>query len=146
VSVSVFSVSKFYTYAATMIFLGLGYLLLGLGAFVLWSYARSALRSDLRKLPGPRLAHWTGLWRASVAYGGDGPRIYRALHRQLGPIIRSGPNHVSISDPAMISVIYGVNSKFTKVYARVLPRTSDGKVRKGCLLTRPTVHVLFHGR
>ena len=102
-----------------MIFLGLAYLFLGLAVYISWSYARSALQSDLRKLPGPKAAHWTGLWRASVAYGGDGPAIYRALHRKFGPIIRSGPNHVSISDPAMISVIYGVNSKFTKVHIEI---------------------------
>lgn len=99
----------------SMMHLGLIFPAIGLAILVLWSYVRSALRSDLRKVPGPRFAHWSGLWRASVAYGGQGPRIYRDLHRKLGPIIRSGPNHVSIADPAMISVIYGVNSKFKKV-------------------------------
>ncbi|PCG88265.1 Cytochrome P450 [Penicillium occitanis (nom. inval.)] len=49
-----------------------------------------------------------------MVYKGDGPVQYRKIHEQYGPIVRVGPNEVSIADPTMIPVIYGIGSKFTK--------------------------------
>lgn len=36
------------------------------------------------------------------------------LHEQYGPLVRVGPNHVSISDASCIPVLYGINNKFWK--------------------------------
>lgn len=47
--------------------------------------------------------------------GGNGPAEYRKLHQQYGPIVRVGPNHVAVSDPSAIPIIYGLGSKFMKV-------------------------------
>ena len=81
-----------------------------------------ALRSDLTRLPGPSFARFSGLYRLSLVSGGDAPRQYRNVHEQYGTIVRVGPNHVSVSDPNAIPVIYGIGSKFLKVsqaqYAR----------------------------
>ncbi|OAL45965.1 hypothetical protein IQ07DRAFT_494544, partial [Pyrenochaeta sp. DS3sAY3a] len=56
------------------------------------------------------------LWRYLVAARGRAHIEYRELHAKYGPIVRTGPNHLSISDPAMISEICGINSKYTKVW------------------------------
>jgi hypothetical protein len=47
--------------------------------------------------------------------GGNAPVGYRTLHQKYGPIVRVGPNHVAVSDPSAIPVIYGLGSKFMKV-------------------------------
>lgn len=36
------------------------------------------------------------------------------LHRQYGHLVRVGPKHVSVGDPAAIKTIYSVNGGFTK--------------------------------
>jgi hypothetical protein len=74
-----------------------------------------AFRQDLRLLPGPVSARFSRLYRLSMVAKGHGPEEYRKLHQIYGPIVRIGPNHVSVSDPAAIPVIYGVGSKFMKV-------------------------------
>ena len=79
------------------------------------STIRDYLRPGLRQLPGPFLARFSRIYRFYLVYKGDVPDKYRALHAKYGPIVRTGPNHVSISDPAMIPTIYGVGSKFMKV-------------------------------
>ncbi|KAL2065505.1 hypothetical protein VTL71DRAFT_3175 [Oculimacula yallundae] len=81
---------------------------------VVLSYLFSAFVTPLRKIPGPFLARFTGLYRLSMVSKGDAPLNYRAIHRKYGPIVRVGPNHVSISDPNMIPEIYGIGSKYLK--------------------------------
>jgi hypothetical protein len=76
---------------------------------------RRLLRHDLRDLPGPFLAKFSGLYRLFMVGGGNAPAGYRKLHQQYGPIVRVGPNHVAVSDPSTIPVIYGLGSKFMKV-------------------------------
>ncbi|KAF5987957.1 cytochrome P450 monooxygenase [Fusarium bulbicola] len=82
---------------------------------VLFHLIRLTFRTGLRNIPGPRLARYTGLYRPSLVYKGDSPRRYQLLHEKYGPIVRTGPNHVSVSDPAMIPVIYGIGKNFQKV-------------------------------
>ena len=36
------------------------------------------------------------------------------LHKKYGPLVRTGPNHVSFSDASLIPQIYGITSKFYK--------------------------------
>jgi hypothetical protein len=79
-------------------------------------YIQTALRSGLRSLPGPFAARFTGLYRLKLVYKGDAPYRYRQIHEKYGPIVRVGPNHVSVSDEAMIPVMYGIGSKFLKVW------------------------------
>lgn len=43
------------------------------------------------------------------------PKSPRLDTHTLASIVRTGPTHVSVSDPAQIPVIYGISSKFTKV-------------------------------
>ncbi|KAH8666053.1 cytochrome P450 [Tricladium varicosporioides] len=64
-----------------------------------------------------------------MVYKGNAPQTYRELHKKYGPIVRTGPNHVSVSDPEMIPVIYGTGSNFRKseFYSLMSP-SYDGKV------------------
>jgi hypothetical protein len=78
-------------------------------------YARNALKPGLRSIPGPFLARFTRLWRLFQISKGGGRELYQRLHDRYGPIVRTAPNVVSISDPQAIPIIYGINSKFVKV-------------------------------
>lgn len=71
--------------------------------------------SGLRSVPGPWLAKFSTLHRILIVRRGQGPGEYRKLHSAYGRIVRTGPNHVSVSDPDMIPVIYGIGKKFNKV-------------------------------
>lgn len=91
---------------------GTAILLVGI---VLVDYVRAIFRAGLRTLPGPVLARFSALYRLSMVYKGNAPQTYRELHKKYGPIVRTGPNHVSVSDAEMIPVIYGTGSNFRKV-------------------------------
>ncbi|TVY44107.1 Pisatin demethylase [Lachnellula subtilissima] len=75
---------------------------------------RSRFRSGLRQLPGPYLAAYSPLWNITNAASGDSHESFRKLHEKYGQVVRTGPNHVAIADPAMVSVIYGTNNNFLK--------------------------------
>lgn len=89
-------------------------------AIILLNYLRTAFKKDLRSLPGPFLARFSGFYRLSLVWDGHAPERYRELHEKYGTIVRTGPNHVSISDTAMIPIIYGIGSKFLKVCRRTI--------------------------
>lgn len=69
----------------------------------------------LSGIPGPALAKFTRLWKLHSVWKGDHHRTEIKLHQQHGPLVRIGPRHVSVADPAAIPVIYGLNKGFTKV-------------------------------
>jgi hypothetical protein len=75
----------------------------------------NAFRPGLRQIPGPWLAKFSSLWRYHFVQDGSAHDGYRELHEKFGPIVRTAPNVVDISDPAAIATIYGINSKFGKV-------------------------------
>lgn len=74
-----------------------------------------ALFSPYARLPGPLIARYSNLWRIRTVLSGQAPYNFQKLHEQYGPLVRTGPTHVSVSDPSLIPVIYGISSKFTKV-------------------------------
>ena len=81
---------------------------------------RQIFRADLRKIPGPRWARITAFWRPWVLRHGQAPEVYYELHQKYGPLVRTAPAVVSISDPGAISTIYGIGTKYYKVRAVVL--------------------------
>lgn len=99
---------------------------------LLLSYIKSAYHKGLRSLPGPFWARFSGLYRLSMVYKGDGPERYRDIHERYGAIVRVGPSHVSVSDVAMVPVIYGIGSKFSKVRLTHLEATFSNKA--DCIL------------
>ncbi|KAK1484646.1 hypothetical protein CTAM01_12890 [Colletotrichum tamarilloi] len=75
---------------------------------------RVAFRPGLSKIPGPFFARFTPLWRVFFVWKGNAHSDYRILHEKYGPVVRTAPNVVDISDPAALQTIYGINSKFIK--------------------------------
>ena len=68
----------------------------------------------LSHVPGPRVASLTNLARVSWVYSNRSHEKHIELHRQYGSFVRFGPNMVSVSDPAAIPQVYGLNSRFPK--------------------------------
>lgn len=69
---------------------------------------------SLSHIPGPFWARLTDLWRLrSQNTKGHTARLI-ALHEKLGKLVRLGPNHVSISDPAAIPIVYSTNPTWKK--------------------------------
>ena len=69
----------------------------------------------LSHIPGPTIACCTGFWRLWDVRRGSAHLTHIRLHQQYGPMVRIGPNHVSVRDPKAIPTIYGLKSGFTKV-------------------------------
>ncbi|KAJ7719960.1 benzoate para-hydroxylase [Mycena metata] len=64
-------------------------------------------RQSLPRIPGPFLARWTNLWLAFHAHRGRRYIVVHKAHQRYGVFVRIGPNHVSISSPDALSVVYG---------------------------------------
>ncbi|KAE9376326.1 cytochrome P450 [Stipitochalara longipes BDJ] len=101
------------------------------------STLRIAYRSDLVQLPGPKWAPFSGLYRVYRLWLGQAPAVYLELHEQYGPIVRTGPNTVSIADPTTIPTIYGISSNFlkSKFYITMSPRY-EGEIMDSMFTTR----------
>ena len=100
-------------------------LYLALSCVVAWrllQHLRLVFRSDLSKIPGPTWARLTAFWRPWVLLNGTCPDVYQELHDIYGPLVRTAPGVVSISDPAAISTIYGIGSKYCKVNTTINTR------------------------
>lgn len=69
----------------------------------------------LASVPGPFLAGFTDLWRWKAQNSrGYSARLVR-LHQKYGNLVRIGPNHISISDPNAVAVVYATNPVWQKV-------------------------------
>ncbi|KAI5795723.1 pisatin demethylase [Geopyxis carbonaria] len=71
-------------------------------------------RADLRTLPGPFLASITDLHRVYTVSRHDVHTRHIAMHKRHGPLLRLGPNLVSVADPAAIGTIFGISRPFLK--------------------------------
>ncbi|KAL6246465.1 hypothetical protein RBB50_006701 [Rhinocladiella similis] len=68
----------------------------------------------LASVPGPFLAGFTDLWRWKAQNSrGYSARLVR-LHQKYGNLVRIGPNHISISDPNAVAVVYATNPVWQK--------------------------------
>jgi hypothetical protein len=74
-----------------------------------------AYMPGLRSIPGPIWSKFSAIPRLALVWEGNAHERYQNLHDQYGPIVRTAPNAVDVSDPAIIPVIYGINTKFLKV-------------------------------
>ncbi|KND89163.1 Pisatin demethylase [Tolypocladium ophioglossoides CBS 100239] len=72
-------------------------------------------RAGLSQIPGPFLASFSSLWKLQAVWKRNMHRENVRVHEDYGPIVRIGPNHVSLSDPQSMRVIYGVQNVFRKV-------------------------------
>ncbi|ELR10417.1 hypothetical protein VC83_00506 [Pseudogymnoascus destructans] len=109
--------------------------------FITVCYAVSCLisyfRPHLRQLPGPLLARFTCLYKVYISLKGDSHIEYQKLHRKYGPIIRTGPNSVSIGDAAMIPEVYLQGSLYQKSsYITGFTFTIDGQSMENIFTSR----------
>lgn len=105
-----------------------------LASFLVWNL-RSYLR--LRHIPGPFLASLTNIPRLSWVYSNHAGDIHTELHRRYGPIVRFGPNMVSVSAPTEINTIYDIHGKFLKSdFYWVLSFYLKGKAIPGLFATQ----------
>ncbi|GAM89095.1 hypothetical protein ANO11243_071300 [Dothideomycetidae sp. 11243] len=75
---------------------------------------RAKYNSGLNAIPGPALAGYTDLWRFLVVWRRRPELEHIKLHAAYGNLVRIGPRAVSVSDPAAIKIIYGLNAGFVK--------------------------------
>lgn len=72
-------------------------------------------RSRLSHIPGPLLASVTNIPRLLWVRGNRAHEVHVELHRRYGPLVRFGPNMVSVGDPAEVGNVYGFGKKWRKV-------------------------------
>lgn len=66
-------------------------------------------------IPGPLFARFTNLYRALLVYRRSPHEVHLALHKKHGPLVRIGPNVVSVSGSARyIPQIYGIGKGLIK--------------------------------
>ncbi|KEF58475.1 uncharacterized protein A1O9_06401 [Exophiala aquamarina CBS 119918] len=66
-------------------------------------------------IPGPLIARFTNLYRAFLVYQRSPHEVHLQLHKQHGPLVRLGPNVVSVSGSARyIAQIYGIGKGLVK--------------------------------
>lgn len=93
--------------------------LVAASAFCLFVFIRrfviSYIQSPLKKLPGPFLARFTNVWRLWNHFIKSHIETQQRLHSKHGPVVRLGPNTVSVTDPDLIKTIYSARGTFLKV-------------------------------
>ncbi|KAI0441523.1 cytochrome P450 [Xylaria telfairii] len=72
------------------------------------------LFAPLAIFPGPVAAKLSKGWRAYATYRGQWHRDLIALHQRYGPVVRIGPNELSIGDPEAFRQIYRTNAAYPK--------------------------------
>ena len=93
-------------------------------------------RRGLRGLPGPFLASFTSLWKIYIVWREDMPWTSIKLHKKLGPLVRIGPNHVSVAHPTALKVIYGVDGSYNKVFSAPVLIIKDTYSIRVCSIAR----------
>jgi hypothetical protein len=88
----------------------LSILFLATGAFV---FVQSWFTSD--EIPGPIAGRLTQFYRVWLCLGGTAPLRYAQLFQKYGPVVRTGPNHVSLFKAECIPIVYDVRYRFKKV-------------------------------
>lgn len=68
----------------------------------------------LARIPGPRLAAVSDIWKARAVFSCTYNIQLAAAHAKYGPVVRIGSNEVSITDPEEVKRIYGLRSEFYK--------------------------------
>ncbi|PGH08723.1 hypothetical protein AJ79_05914 [Helicocarpus griseus UAMH5409] len=94
-------------------------------------------RSDLRSIPGPFLAKLTDIYRLLLVRTGSAQEHHLRLHQRYGPLVRLGPNNVSVGSPAAIPILYNTRTRFPKsAFYPVMGNVAHGKVVPTIFSTR----------
>ncbi|CAK5277509.1 unnamed protein product [Mycena citricolor] len=65
----------------------------------------------LASVPGPALYKISKVWSLRDVARGDSHRVIRRMHNQYGPVVRTGPNEVSIVHTDAVKVVLGTFPK-----------------------------------
>jgi hypothetical protein len=84
-------------------------------AFALIHIVYNTVFHPLGKIPGPRLARVTGLWRTARYFRGSWLDDIVELHQRYGPVVRIAPNEVSFVDELALRELYGHGKPSIKV-------------------------------
>jgi len=84
-------------------------------SLILFNLLWNKLQPGLVHIPGPAIAAYTKWWRVYDVSKGKTHLTSINLHKKYGQLVRIGPNHLSVSDPKAISLIYSTKEDFTKV-------------------------------
>ncbi|KAJ9640198.1 hypothetical protein H2204_003423 [Knufia peltigerae] len=68
----------------------------------------------LRKYPAPSVAAFTQLWQMYHNWHGQKFLAVDRVHKELGPVVRLGPSHLSFSSPQAFKDIYGHGASLRK--------------------------------
>lgn len=104
----------------------------------------------LHKIPGPFLASTTNFWRLLHVRTGHFHLTQIRLHERYGPVVRLGPNVLSIADPQAIKTIYAIHKSrsdsggFVKSEFYPVQQQVANGARLETLFT--TTNPVFHGR
>jgi hypothetical protein len=104
----------------------------------------------LHRIPGPFLASTTNLWRLLHVRAGHFHLTQIDLHKRYGPVVRLGPNVLSIADPQAIKTIYAIRKSrddgggFVKSEFYPVQQQFANGARLETLFT--TTDPVFHGR
>lgn len=71
--------------------------------------------SPLQTIPGPFWSRFTNLWRFIDQHNATQPSTQRRLHEAYGPVVRIGPNLVSLNYPNLLKIVYSTRRDFSKV-------------------------------
>jgi hypothetical protein len=96
-------------YASGVLYLGLPPLFLVYRLY-LYFFGR------LSHIPGPFISGFSSFWKINAAYHAEMPQRNIALHRKYGPLVRVGPNMISLNEPEAYSVVNGFRPVFKKVH------------------------------
>ncbi|KAF2216895.1 hypothetical protein CERZMDRAFT_31895 [Cercospora zeae-maydis SCOH1-5] len=95
----------------------------------------------LSKVPGPFTASCGNFWKLRAAYKADMPRQNLDLHRQYGPVVRTGSSTVSVDDPAALSIIYGFKTVYNKsAFYELAEGWYHGRPLSNMITTRSKTH------
>ncbi|KAF9886735.1 hypothetical protein FE257_011112 [Aspergillus nanangensis] len=85
----------------------------------------------LQRFPGPPLARLSNLWHLHQIRRSDNYLWIQKLHAKYGPIVRTGPNNLSVNDASAIPIVLGNESRCAKStwYERSLPLVNLHTVR-----------------
>ncbi|KLO12996.1 high nitrogen upregulated cytochrome P450 monooxygenase 2 [Schizopora paradoxa] len=107
VSPSLLSIPCIYAFSSVWRSLLISYTLSFVSLLAITVLYRIAPFHPLGNYPGPILARVSKFWAFWVAKGGKQHLVYKSLHETYGPIVRVGPNELSIINVEAIPVIFG---------------------------------------
>ncbi|KAK4941939.1 hypothetical protein LTR10_018269 [Elasticomyces elasticus] len=70
--------------------------------------------SPLRQFPGPYIASCSRIWKMWSVWTGKNEQHHIAIHKKYGPVVRTGPNEVSFSQPEAALELFKTGKGFHK--------------------------------